>query len=153
MDNNSCAKRTTRETTKKTCDWYQSLSKEEKEKSINVVVSNIKTFLNMNMRTLLVEYKKKYYKICKGFMQKFFKPLSKCFLILTGSQICLGYQKLLFCKIIFSSSFFGKDSFSNNFLSSFPASFSLFNILYSFYCSCSYFFTLFCHFEKTFLCL
>ena len=84
-----------------------------------MVVSNIKPFLNMNMRTLLVEYEKKYYKICKSFMQKFFKPLSKCFLILTGSQICLGYQKLLFCKIIFSSSFFGKDSFSNNFISFF----------------------------------
>ena len=45
MDNNSCAKRTKIETTKKACDWYQNLSKEEKEKKHQCSCEQYKTIL------------------------------------------------------------------------------------------------------------
>ena len=45
MDNNSCAKRTKIETTKKACDWYQNLSKEEKEKKHQCGCEQYKTIL------------------------------------------------------------------------------------------------------------
>ena len=61
MDNNlsaRCYQNKSKEKFKKPHERYQNLTQEEKEKNINEVVINIKTFLNIKNKGLLIIEKK-----------------------------------------------------------------------------------------------
>ena len=57
-----------RKATKKTCERYQNISREEK-KNANIVVSDIKRFLNINMKTFLNMKNKSWLSIEKSIME------------------------------------------------------------------------------------
>ena len=87
-------KKKSKEKLKKPHEKYQNLTQEEKEKNINVVVINIKTFLNIKNKDLLIT-EKKYLKFHTIAIQ----TTSKMFFILTKPQIYLGYNKPLHYKL------------------------------------------------------
>lgn len=74
-------KKKSKEKLKKPHEKYQNLTQEEKEKNINVVVINIKTFLNIKNKGLLIT-EKKYLKFHTIAIQ----PTSKMFFILTKAS-------------------------------------------------------------------